>query len=357
MEHYIAELLYRHDCVIIPGFGGFVANYAPAQVHPTQHTFTPPSKSLVFNRSLKNNDGLLANYVSGQENLSYAEANLKIQEFAAGCNALLGSGKKLLLKDIGSLFPDIEKNIQFQADESINFFLGSFGFTTIQSPAIKRDGIVKRLEKMPKDRDVVPAEMKKRVSIRKIAILTLSAGMLAALVWIPLKTDLLKNFNYADLNPFSKKEAGTYSERNFATFSFSEKDLKTENIVIPDTSAYMHLSFLNKESQPLTVKLKDVAPPESTKVENATEQKVKSVTSRFSNGEKYNVIGGCFAVPENADHFVDQLKGEGYNAFILQTNRSSLRPVCYGTYASYSEALQMLAKVKASNKEAWLLVQ
>ncbi|HXC03355.1 MAG TPA: SPOR domain-containing protein [Bacteroidia bacterium] len=357
MEHYIAALLYRHDCVIIPGFGGFVANYAPAQVHPTQHTFTPPCKSLVFNRSLKNNDGLLANFVSGQEKLSYAEANGRIQEFATHCNTLLNSGKKLLLKDIGTLFPDIEKNIQFQPDESINFYLESFGLTTIQSPAIKRDGIVSRLEKMPKDREVVPAELKKRISIRKIAVLTLSAGMLAALVYIPLQTDWLKNINYAKLNPFGNKEASAYTERNLASFSFSERDIKAEPLNIPDTSTYAHLSFLHKDSLPLTVRMKDQAPAESTRVENRAEQKVKPAGPKLLTGEKYSVIGGCFAVPENADHFVEQLRTEGYNAFILQTNRSMLRHVSYGSYPSYSEALQMLSKVKSSNKEAWLLVQ
>jgi cell division septation protein DedD len=357
MEHYIAELLYRHDCVIVPGFGGFVANYAPAKVHPTQHTFTPPSKNLVFNRSLKNNDGLLTSYVAGKESLSYAEASLKIQEFAASCTALLNGGKKLLLRDIGTLYPDVEKNIQFEPDESINFYLGSYGLSTIQSPAIKRDGIANRLEKAPKDREVIPAEVKRKISIRKIAVLTLSAGVLAALVWIPLKTDLLKNVNYANLNPFAKKEVSVYMERNLPAFTLPEKSLNTTAPATPDTAAYLHLSFLNKEALPLTVRLKDQAPAESTRVANKTEEKLQIAASRTSTGEKYSVIGGCFAVPENADHFVDQLRNEGYNAFILPTNRSSLRHVTYGSYASYAEALQMLSKVKASNKEAWLLVQ
>ena len=56
IDKHINELLYNHDCVIVPEFGGFVTNYASAKIHPVQHTFTPPSKNIVFNKNLKNND-------------------------------------------------------------------------------------------------------------------------------------------------------------------------------------------------------------------------------------------------------------------------------------------------------------
>ncbi|NLA48282.1 MAG: hypothetical protein GX876_02335, partial [Bacteroidales bacterium] len=57
---FIRELLFSHDCVIVPGFGGFVGNYAPARIDRATSTFYPPSKQISFNRNLRNNDGLLA---------------------------------------------------------------------------------------------------------------------------------------------------------------------------------------------------------------------------------------------------------------------------------------------------------
>ena len=78
VDKHISELLYQHDCVIVPEFGGFVANYCSAKIHPTQHTFTPPSKSIVFNSNLKNNDGLLANHIALAENTNYPEANARL---------------------------------------------------------------------------------------------------------------------------------------------------------------------------------------------------------------------------------------------------------------------------------------
>ena len=68
---YISDLLYRYDCVIVPDFGGFVANRIGAKVNNFTHTFSPPSKQLTFNSLLKHNDGLLANYIASSENISF----------------------------------------------------------------------------------------------------------------------------------------------------------------------------------------------------------------------------------------------------------------------------------------------
>ena len=64
IANYISDLLYRYDCVIVPDFGGFVANRIGAQVNNFTHTFSPPTKQITFNGLLKHNDGLLANYIA-----------------------------------------------------------------------------------------------------------------------------------------------------------------------------------------------------------------------------------------------------------------------------------------------------
>ena len=69
----VCELLRAHDCVILPGFGGFVSGYAPASVHPVTHVFQPPHKHVLFNRNLKTDDGLLLNRLLPNLLLSYQE--------------------------------------------------------------------------------------------------------------------------------------------------------------------------------------------------------------------------------------------------------------------------------------------
>ncbi len=65
MIHYtqitqlISELLYRHDCVIVPGFGGFVSRSHSAGFNKGNNLLFPPAKHILFNRNLIHNDGLL----------------------------------------------------------------------------------------------------------------------------------------------------------------------------------------------------------------------------------------------------------------------------------------------------------
>ena len=70
LSPYIKDLLYRYECVIIPGFGAFLANYTSASIDADSSTFYPPGKTISFNRQLQTNDGLLANYVASVEGTS-----------------------------------------------------------------------------------------------------------------------------------------------------------------------------------------------------------------------------------------------------------------------------------------------
>ena len=81
LSPYIKDLLYRYECVIIPGFGAFLANYTSATIDADSSTFYPPGKTISFNRQLQTNDGLLANYVASVEGTSYELALQKIRNF------------------------------------------------------------------------------------------------------------------------------------------------------------------------------------------------------------------------------------------------------------------------------------
>ncbi|MEP7263269.1 MAG: hypothetical protein ABI772_02160, partial [Bacteroidota bacterium] len=155
LDHYISELLFEHECVIIPGFGGIVANYRPSFLNPAHHTFSPPSKRLAFNASLRTNDGLLASHLSKRLSVNYTEANNYITAFVSDCTRSLQDGQKLVLDKVGVLYLDGEKNLQFMPDASANYLKTSFGLTALHSPAIRRDDGVTVSEKATKKRTIV----------------------------------------------------------------------------------------------------------------------------------------------------------------------------------------------------------
>jgi hypothetical protein len=352
IDKHISELLYEYDCVIVPEFGGFVANYASAKIHPTQHTFTPPSKNIVFNKNLKNNDGLLANHIASIEKISYAEAIKFINIFASNVNAQLKKGEKVALDEIGSLYLDLERNIQFEHG-NVNYLLDAYGLNHFHSPQIKRDNIGKRLEKEFKDRAAIPAE-KKKINIKRYVALAILIPFIFGLIWIPLKTDLLKNINNSGINPFSSKDISKNSVAENVTVNAPKmetaetKPISNSN----DTSNYIQFYFKDSTAQPITT---------IDKIESKTSGIVKadstSVAVNNMNSDlylKFHLVTGCFQIHDNADKFVQDLKNQHITASIIG-KRNGLYVVSAGEYATRKEAFIQLMQLKKNQPDAWLL--
>ncbi|MCE3279817.1 MAG: hypothetical protein K0S44_2008 [Bacteroidetes bacterium] len=337
LDKHISELLNEHDCVIVPELGGFVANYAPAKIHPVQHTFTPPSKNIVFNKNLKNNDGLLANHIVIAEQSSYPQALKYIQHFVDDASARLKQGKKVKIDEVGTLFLDVERNIQFEPDRITNHLLDAFGLTQFQSPAIKRDNISKRIEKEFKDRDAIPAERKK-INIKRYVALAIAMPLLFGMIWVPLKTDLLKNINYSDLNPFSSKEIVRPVNKTPDTSA-------PVKIVIPKDTLASNASSKNTQPEPATVALMEPVKADTTHV---------SVEMNVDPNNKYHVVAGCFAIEENAIKFVASLQQQNLNAAIIGKNNKGLFVVSCGDYATRKEANEELSNLRKLQPNAWL---
>ena len=78
---YIKELLMIHDCVILPGLGGFIANYKYAELQPAQQTIHPPSRTILFNQNLVHNDGLLYAHVSQKSGYGYKDVQSQAESY------------------------------------------------------------------------------------------------------------------------------------------------------------------------------------------------------------------------------------------------------------------------------------
>ncbi len=137
---YINDLLYRYDCVIIPNFGGLVTRQISAKIDKETASFYPPSKQLSFNTQLKNNDGLLANYISSAEQISYLEAMQFIQKEVAVWEETL-QHEELELSGIGVLTKK-GQSIVFEPSNTVNYLTSSYGLSTYTSTPISETPVV-----------------------------------------------------------------------------------------------------------------------------------------------------------------------------------------------------------------------
>lgn len=110
---HIEFLLHDYNCVIIPGFGGFVVNNLPAHRDGIA-TFHPPLSELVFNRYLTHNDGLLAQSFMKRESIPFEAAMQKIEHAVQEMLRELREGKKIELGALGQFEMNSDKQFVYK---------------------------------------------------------------------------------------------------------------------------------------------------------------------------------------------------------------------------------------------------
>ncbi|WP_407264082.1 SPOR domain-containing protein [Tenacibaculum maritimum] len=298
LDNYINDLLYRYDCVIIPGFGGFVTNKIGAKVNDFTHTFSPPTKQITFNSHLKHNDGLLANYIVKAEGISFEEASLKIAGIVEKWNKELKS-KSLKIGDIGSLSLNEKEQLIFEPNTTANFLTDAFGLATFASSAVKRSEYKGQVKSLTSDSELKEEERKGIPVFIKYAATAAILLTLGYTGWVGVQ-------NQGEVSEEQKLQDKIQS----ATF------------VIDNPLPAIDL--------------------------NLTKVTIK----------KFHVVAGAFQLRENAENKVNELKQKGFDSYILGENSWGLTQVVFDSYETKKEARKNLKEIQENfSKDAWLLVK
>ena len=103
INRHIEILLLSNDCVIVPGFGGFMAHHVDARYDGTDNMFLPPLRTVGFNPQLTMNDSLLVlSYVETYD-MSYPEALRRIEDEVAEIRQTLENEGKYEVDNVGIL--------------------------------------------------------------------------------------------------------------------------------------------------------------------------------------------------------------------------------------------------------------
>ena len=86
---HIEKLLFLHDALVIPGFGGFTATRTPASTDYVGGVVHPPAKTLAFSENLTVDDGLLTADIADAHGLNTEDARKAVEEFVDKIRDLL----------------------------------------------------------------------------------------------------------------------------------------------------------------------------------------------------------------------------------------------------------------------------
>ncbi len=351
INQYISELLFDHDCVILPGLGGFITNYSPANIHPVLHRFSPPAKDILFNTSLKNNDGLLINYLSQKQNISFEKANHIVQQFVDNCLSQLNNRQNISLPGIGTLWLNVEKKIQFTPEKKLNYLNSSYGLSSFISPPVKK-GTDVPFKKRELFKDRVPV-IERHSPVRKPKYAALfMIPVLILFVWGYLNMGVIKDFstNYSGIFTYFKAfqtDVSTFP----STTSLHSETIETEDVSLAPP-ANENIEEEKKDSKVETKNSLDSPIPAIKDHQIETPPKTTIDETSFN----YFIIAGAFKNLNNARSLVEKLTTKGYDARIVGTSSGGLHRVSYNGYILRDDALENMRLIRSNeNPQAWVL--
>ena len=354
----IYQLVCENDCVIIPGFGGFVTNRFPAEVDFSKQEFYPPCRKVAFNESLSLSDGLLLNYISQNENMTWAEAELAVNAFVAELNSKLADGKTLAFEGLGE-FSRRTGCLVFVPDAG-NLLDESFGLATFNFPILSSESkprVESAIIKGTSDK-AGRKSRKGRAIAWSLSAAAVVAGLVSVSLYMGWFDSLLGNGN---------------GEISFAGFGFGGNkeqvvENKTEEIVEPQTADYVKEQVvaeneLESDSDEAVDEIVEVAADdvlaENAETVDAVEEPVNEppvVVAEANADIKVHIIAGCFANYSNAENVYNDLVSKGLSPQILPQNKG-LYKVSVKGFATTSEACAELQTLKdlTGNDLLWVM--
>lgn len=137
LADHIRPLLRDHDCVIIPDFGGLVADVSSARAQPGRQALSPPTKLVAFNQALTRNDGLLVDALSQHLGLSTAQAREAVRTAVAGLQQELDDTNRTELPGIGIFRRATGRGLAFEYTGTDNLLAAAFGLPELAARPVR----------------------------------------------------------------------------------------------------------------------------------------------------------------------------------------------------------------------------
>lgn len=364
LARHIEILLLENDCVIIPGFGGFVTHYTPAMRVKKDNLFLPPTRTIGFNPQLKLNDGILVQSYMTAHDIDFSDATRIVEKEANELIGLLHKEGKAHLNNIGELHYNIYGNYEFVPyDDKITTpaLYGLDSFEIHELSALKQKELVPvKLSKEKKNRtfEISINSTYFRNAVAMIAVIALFFAFSTPIE----NTDIQKN-NYAQMLP---SELFEQIEKQ----SVAVTPVRIKNDVIPQ-QATKKRSASDKTTTPTQKKtavkaVKTISKPtivKAVKEVKVSKPKVVGSTPPTSSRAQvkteyhpYHIIVAGGIGMKDAEAMATQLKSKGFtDAQALNTDgkvRVSIR-----SFGNREEATKQLLELRKNEayKNAWLL--
>lgn len=398
-------MFWDHDCVMLPGLGGFVCNPRSAWYDEAKRQIVPPSRDVLFNPRLTTNDGLVANELMAKHGATYPDALQAVEGLVAQVQSDLDAGDTVELPGLGKLYREEDSQLRFMADVEFERMLQSFGHASIplaervalatvphaEAPAsTSLDASATKPATEPMQAPVreyarvIPFRVKLGRAAAAVAIPLTLAG--AYLLSDPAGTETLLGSNplwnavpvTATYAPVTHDVAvdgwavGTETSPSETVAEFVERThwegllefdvvegrpavggLRIEVPVAPAPEPEEIIEVVPDPAPALAAEPAAEPTPVPTPEPESEPEVAEAVPAPAP--VKFMIVGGAFGVKDNANKLAASMRQEGFETSLHYQAHNGLTVVAMGGYATEEAAREALADARARGHEkAWL---
>lgn len=361
---HIEILLLDNDCVIVPGFGGFITNLASSRREVSENQFLPPYRTIGFNPAMKLNDGLLVQSYMVAYDASYPEAVRLVESKVNSLIGLLEANGSYELHGIGTLFQDINGKYSFTPIEAGLLSPTIYGLSSFEFLAL--DFIIKQEENEKLSHEIDNSTKKKEtvleptfLSEEKAQVIDIKVNkreryinIVAACISIVLLSLLALPFTN-----IGKSSSEMMKQTIAETVSKKDCSIITKVIDAINTDASTPKGSLEKVSGNKEIKEKLVSNKKTQIIETKTNESIsKEETTDLEqmHSTYYTLVLASQVSRKNAEKFIENLsKRSNIQAEIMEGNFIS---IIFSHFKTQGEAYQKLKELNSipEFKQAWV---
>lgn len=327
LDQFLHPLFLDHDCVVVPGLGGFVCNRQAARYDEARQELVPPYRSVLFNERLIHHDGALAQAVARAEGTTLDEAVARIEAEVDQIKNEIAAGKTVAIARVGRLYQGNQSRLQFMADEEMERMLRSFGLRKIP---------LRPLATSPVKPSPVKKEPAKIIAL-PAAESTLPLGRIAAAIAVPVIGGLSM----------------------FIAESWEGQDARLSAFNVPAIVTSYEPRF-EGEGVPTWEDAEGLE--ETPPIETPTADHVESISEAVGmpaaldeSPGLFMLVAGAFSVEANALTLAQDLAAKGFDSEVFEQD-GGLHIVTYATHIEEASARAHLTQLRTQSvsANAWL---
>lgn len=371
LTRHIEVLLLKHDCVVVPSFGGFVVQYVPAHYVPEEQSLVPPHRTVSFNAQLTWDDGLIVQSCMQTADCSYPEAVKLVRRSVDELKQTLTSQKNYDFSGIGKLNISESGLLEFIPNEAGVASPTLYGLEVLSCPVCHshREGSEFSISTSPVNVDECNKD-KAVGTVTEVAVATPAAGNVEGKS-IHKSRNYTLNVNRELVNYIAAAVVAVIFYFLWVTpIGFNSSAITSETTSHSTTTncAQMFPSPVTSNVSTGASKEQDVQEnaPRVAQTERVNEPTTSSTTDKDSKDveEKpqetkstyFAIILVSSVTRHNAEKYVETLHQAGFDEAKVLAKPRMVR-VAYGQYATESEAYHKLRKLRADKRfrDAWVM--